>query len=164
MSSKTPWCMIMTDAPGTIIICPNCGAKNRVNERGGHLQAVCGKCRTPLPVSDASTASNRPIALTDSNYAAVLQQAGARPILVDAWAPWCGPCRMIAPTIDALAAESHGRYLVAKLNVDENPRIASQHNISSIPTLLIFKSGQLVDQLVGLHPRATIAAALSRHL
>lgn len=153
----------MAEALGIIVACPKCGAKNRVNNRGDQLQAVCGKCRTPLSVSTEPTAFNRPITLTDSNFIAELQRAGDRPVLVDAWAPWCGPCRMIAPTIDALASESAGRYVVGKLNIDENPRIASQHNISSIPTLLIFKSGRLVEQLVGLQPKHSIETALMKH-
>ena len=82
-------------------------------------------------------------------------------MLVDAWAPWCGPCRMIAPVIDQLAAESQGRYKISKLNVDENPLIASRYQIASIPTLLIFKEGQLVDRLIGLQSKPTIAERLN---
>jgi thioredoxin len=105
-----------------------------------------------------------PLELTDGNIAEVLRDAGTRPVLVDCWAPWCGPCRMIAPSIEALSAESTGRYVVGKLNVDHNPRTAGQHNISSIPTVLIFKSGALVDRIVGLQPKTAIAARLLSHL
>jgi len=83
---------------------------------------------------------------------------------VDAWAEWCGPCRTLAPILDQLAAESDGRYKIAKLNVDENPRTAAQFNIRSIPTLLIFKNGLLADQIIGVQPKQAIAARLQRHL
>ena len=84
-------------------------------------------------------------------------------MLVDAWAEWCGPCRMIAPVLDQLAGESAGRYKIAKLNIDENPRTAAQFNIRSIPTLLIFKNGSLVDQIIGVQPKQAIAARLATH-
>ena len=82
-------------------------------------------------------------------------------MLVDAWAPWCGPCRMIAPIIDQLAAESQGRYKISKLNVDENPVTASRYQIASIPTMLIFKDGQLIDRIIGLQSKPTIAERLN---
>ena len=107
---------------------------------------------------------NRPRVLTDASFAQVLAAAGDRPVLVDCWAAWCAPCRMIAPVLDQLAAESGGRYLIAKLDVDQNKRTAAQFAIQGIPTLLIFKQGQLVDRLVGAHPKQTIAATLAAHL
>jgi len=85
-------------------------------------------------------------------------------VLVDAWAPWCGPCRLIAPVLDQLASESGGRYKIVKLNVDENPRTSAQFQIRSIPTMLIFKNGQVVDQIVGAVPKQTIAARLTAQL
>jgi len=103
--------------------------------------------------------------VTDETFAQdVISASSSRPVLVDAWAEWCGPCRMIAPLLDQLAAESHGRYQITKLNVDENPRIAAQFNIRSIPTLLLFKNGQLVDQIIGVAPKQTIAARLAAQL
>jgi len=94
----------------------------------------------------------------------VVDASSSRPVLVDAWAEWCGPCRMIAPVLDQLAEESGGRYKIAKLNIDENPRTAGQFNIRSIPTLLIFKNGKLVDQIVGVQPKPAIAARLQSQL
>jgi len=139
-----------------IITCPECGAKNRVDEqRARGSQPVCAKCHAKLPTSHA------PIDVTDATFAEVVLNA-ASPVLVDCWAPWCGPCRMVAPTIDQLAAESGGRYVVAKLNTDDNQRIAGQFRIDAIPTLLIFHHGQLVDRLVGLQPKQAIAQRLDR--
>jgi thioredoxin len=85
-------------------------------------------------------------------------------VLVDFWAPWCGPCRAIAPVLEQIAAESGGRYVVGKLNVDENPRTSGQFHVDGIPTLLIFKAGKLVDRLVGAHPKQTIVQHLHAHV
>jgi thioredoxin 1 len=84
--------------------------------------------------------------------------------LVDFWAEWCGPCRMIAPTIDAIADEFAGKIKVFKMNVDENPNTPTQFQIRGIPTLLIFKNGQIVDQLVGNQPKEVITKTIQRHL
>jgi thioredoxin 2 len=84
------------------------------------------------------------------------------PVLVDAWATWCQPCRMIAPVIEELATEMAGRVRVAKLNVDENPATASRFELRSIPTLLIFKGGQEVDRIVGVQPKAEILRRLKQ--
>src|ERR1051326_4925846 len=134
--------------------CPNCGANNRVNEflAVAHLP-VCGKCGTPLNgANDAKDA--KPKGVSDASFASdVIEASAAKPVLVDAWAEWCGPCRMGAPILDQLAAESRGRYTIAKLNVDENPRTAAEFRIQSIPTMLIFKNGQLVDRIIGAEPK-----------
>ena len=87
------------------------------------------------------------------------------PVLVDFWAVWCGPCRAIAPAVDAVAEEFAGRAKVFKLNVDENPEIAGRYGVQSIPTLIVFKGGQKVNELVGgQNTRQTIGAALSEHI
>ena len=148
----------------SIAICPRCGAKNRVDEgKAVALQAVCGKCHAPLDSKASPFASDtgKPIEVTDATFP-TLVLGSSRPVLVDCWAPWCGPCRAIAPVMDQLAAESGGRYTIAKLNTDQNPRTASQYRIDAIPTMLLFKDGQLVDQLVGLQPKQAIAAKLAK--
>jgi thioredoxin len=143
--------------------CPNCGTKNRVNEilAAAH-KPICGNCGATL--NDIREGNSKPQIVTDTSFAAdVIEASSATPVLVDAWAEWCGPCRMLAPVLDQLAAEAHGRYKITKLNVDENPRTAAQFNIRSIPTLLIFKNGRLVDQLIGVQPKQAIAARLASH-
>jgi thioredoxin len=103
---------------------------------------------------------SKPVTITDQTFEREVVQARGRPVLVDCWAPWCGPCRMVAPVLDQLAAESAGRYRIAKLNVDDNPQTASRFNIASIPTMLIFKDGKLIDRLIGAQPKQAIAERL----
>lgn len=86
------------------------------------------------------------------------------PVLVDCWAPWCAPCRMVGPVVEKLGKEYAGKFKVAKLNVDENQQISATYQITSIPTLMIFKGGELVDGLVGAHPEANIKAKMEEWL
>lgn len=148
-----------------IATCTRCQAKNRIDERAASTQQpVCGRCGAPLEFALGGDAANggRPRIVTDTSFERDVLGAGPTPVLVDCWAPWCGPCRMIAPVLDELAAEANGRYLIAKLNVDENPKISEQFGIRSIPTMLIFKNGQLIDTLVGAQPKQAIASRLAR--
>jgi thioredoxin 1 len=86
------------------------------------------------------------------------------PVLVDFWAPWCGPCRMVAPVVEEIAQQYEGKVKVVKLNTDDNPQVASQYGIRSIPTLMIFKDGQRVDMVVGAIPKTTLANTLEKYL
>ena len=143
----------------TIIACPKCGAKNRVDPgAAASARPVCGKCRQPLP---EVTENAYPITVTDESFDELVLR-NPLPVLLDCWAPWCGPCRALAPTLEQLAAESAGRYVVAKLNTDENPQTARRFRIDSIPTLLLFKGGSLADVQIGLASKDELAAMLAR--
>ena len=104
-------------------------------------------------------ASANILQLNDSNFDTEIYK-GATPVLVDFWAPWCGPCRMIAPILDKIADATVGQAVVAKVNVDEAPGVASRFRVSSIPTLLFFKNGDVQGQLVGLTSEADLLARL----
>ena len=140
-----------------LIRCPACGANNRVQGEllNQKLAPVCGRCKAPL------VAGSQPIAVTDASFPEMVE-ASPLPVLVDFWAAWCGPCRLIAPVIDQLAAEFAGRARIVKLNIDENPRTATRFGVSSIPTLLIFKDGREVDRIVGAQPKQEIIRRLQR--
>ena len=99
----------------------------------------------------------------DASFEADVLQSDT-PVLVDFWAPWCGPCRQLAPTVDAISEEYDGKVKVGKVNTDENPQIATQHQINSIPTLMIFKGGEIVERLVGALPKEKITEKLDAHL
>lgn len=145
----------MAASASMVIACPNCGAKNRVDAKAAReRQPVCGRCGEALPSAPAG-----PITVTDANFA---QTVGASPlpVLLDLWAAWCGPCRMIAPVIEALAAELNGKVLVGKLDVDANQQSAARFGVQSIPTLLILKDGREVDRMVGLQTREAILRRL----
>ena len=128
-----------------IIQCTNCGTKNRVPESRINDRPVCGKCRTSLPEMKVFST---PVMVTDSTFKEeILSHPG--PLLLDCWAPWCGPCKMMGPILDQLARAYAGRVKITKINVDQNPMTSSRYNILSIPTLLFFKNGQLVNSVPG---------------
>lgn len=101
--------------------------------------------------------------ITDSSFQEVVLQSD-KPVLVDFWAPWCGPCRMLSPVIEQLHNEFEGKAVIGKVNVDDNQQIAVEYGIRSIPTLLFFKNGEVVDKLTGVFPKEVIAEKLSAHL
>ncbi|RMH36267.1 MAG: thioredoxin [Deltaproteobacteria bacterium] len=108
-------------------------------------------------------ASANTIEVTDDNFQSEILESDI-PALVDFWAVWCGPCRQIAPTVDALADEYKGRLKVGKMNVDDHQQVPQKYGIRSIPTLLLFKGGQVVDQIVGAVPRQKLEEAIQKHL
>jgi thioredoxin 1 len=105
----------------------------------------------------------KPVELTDSSFETEVLKSTI-PVLIDFWAIWCGPCRMVSPIVEELAGEYTGKLKVGKVDVDTNPSTAMQYGIRSIPTLLLFKDGQVVEQIVGAVPKRVIVDKLSRHL
>ena len=143
-----------------LIRCPSCGATNRVaaDRMSPGREPVCGRCKTPLSGSDSQ---HSPVSVTDATFAAEVERSPV-PVLLDLWAPWCGPCLSLAPAIEQLASELAGKVKVAKLNIDESPSTAARFGVRSIPTMLVFKDGREVDRLVGLQSKSAILARLRR--
>ena len=142
-----------------ILACSNCGAKNRVPLSRIDQAPRCGKCHSVLPVENL----NHPVTVTDATFDREVL-ASTLPVLVDCWAPWCGPCRAIAPVLNDLAVKYRGRLKIAKLNVDENSNIGSRYSISSIPTMLLVKNGRIIDTLIGALPREQLESQIARVL
>jgi thioredoxin 2 len=139
-------------SPGTIITCPNCGKKNRVRPTPSGVPR-CRVCRTRLPwIVDAAPDS------FDAELDASV------PVLVDFWAPWCGPCRMVSPLVERAGREHAGQLKVVKLNVDEAPDISDRYEVRGIPLLVLFRDRSEVDRLVGAVPEARLREWLEPHL
>jgi thioredoxin 2 len=137
---------------GTIVACPNCRTKNRVRATSSGVPR-CSVCQTLLPwIVEAGPDS------FDEEIAASV------PVLVDFWAPWCGPCRMVSPLVERLGAEHAGGLKVVKLNVDEAPAISARFGVQGIPLLVVIRDGSEVDRLVGAAPLARLHAWLDPHL
>lgn len=125
-------------------------------------QAKMQKMIKSAPPEKRGIAFNKPVEMTDATFKETIQNHSL--VVVDCWAPWCGPCRMIAPVIEELARDYAGKILFGKLNVDENREVSAQYDIMSIPTLLVFKKGKLVDTIIGAMPRQTLEQRITRHL
>jgi len=127
--------------------------------RARKMQELLRANPSPSP-AERSTADGKPIILTDATFDAEVRKPGT--ILVDFWAAWCGPCLRVSPTLEAIAKDNAGKMRLGKLNVDENPRTAQRFEVMSIPTMLVFKDGKLVDGIVGALPRAQIEGVLKK--
>ena len=142
--------MSTTNPPArhAIVPCGSCGKLNRVNMDRADAGAQCGSCTAPL-VIDA------PVVLTDANFDAVVGRSTI-PVMVDFYADWCGPCKMMAPVFADFARQQKGRVLVAKVNTDENPGVSQRFGIRSIPTLTLMAGGREVSRQVGAIPMAAL--------
>jgi thioredoxin len=141
-----------------IIQCPKCGAKNRVDsEKQTGREPVCERCKTVL------VEAAHPLIVTDRNFAEEVEKSPL-PVLLDFWAAWCGPCRMIAPVIEQLAKELSGKARVGKIDVDQNQTTAARFRVQSIPTLLVIKGGREVERIVGAQSKEAILRRLEPYL
>ena len=139
-------------AKPTIITCPNCGTKNRVRPSADGIPR-CSVCHTNLPW------------IVETDAAGFAEEIVASvPVLVDFWAPWCGPCRMVSPVVEQMGRELAGRLKVVKLNIDEAPGIAARYGVRGIPLLVVISDGAEVDRVVGAVPPAQLREVLERHV
>lgn len=137
-----------------IINCRNCGTKNRISLENKRTP-VCGKCKKPLSFPDT------PLTITDANFSESVEKSSL-PVLLDFWAVWCPPCKLIAPIIDTLAKELAGKIVVGKLDVDKNQLVAARFRVQSIPTLIIFQNGREAERLVGAQSKEAIVQRLNK--
>ena len=137
----------------TKVECANCGAKNRVPAAAEGLPR-CAKCGTPLPwVVDA----------TDEEFRAVVEESSL-PVLIDVWAPWCGPCRMVTPALEKLAGELAGKLKLVKVNADDNPEVSRRFEVQAIPTLVLLDHGEVIDKQIGALPEHQLRSWLESRL
>jgi thioredoxin 2 len=140
----------------SFLVCRDCGAKNRTARERLRQAPTCGRCHAAL-------LPRTPIAITDATWQ-VEVDSSPLPVLVDFWAPWCGPCRAMGPILDQLAAETTGRLKVAKLNVDENPEAAARFGVQAIPTLVLLDGGKAREELRGAMSKAALHSRLAPHI
>ena len=140
-----------------IITCNSCGTKNKIPADKQHLGPKCGNCKNAISLAGAAV----PVQLDDSSFQGLIRQA-SKPVMVDFFSPSCGPCRMLSPVIDAMARKFYGRVIIAKLDTSRYHMAASQYRIRGVPTLLLFKNGELVDQVTGALPEQDLTRLIEK--
>jgi thioredoxin 2 len=140
-----------------ILTCSECSTKNRIPVARINESPKCGKCGALLSTDIIS----QPVNVVDNTFDKEVLDS-TLPVLVDCWAPWCGPCRAVGPILDELAEKYKGRLKIAKVNVDENEGIGTRYSISSIPTMFLVKNGKIIDQLVGALPKEELEKQIAR--
>jgi thioredoxin 2 len=136
--------------------CAACGQKNRIPRRRLTEDPTCGRCK-------GKVFPRQPVAVTDERFRAEVEDCPL-PVLIDFWAPWCGPCKQVAPVLESVAQERAGRMKIVKINVDENPRAAARFGVKSIPTMVLLRGPIHLDQLAGALPKESLDAWLERYV
>jgi len=146
------------DTKGVVMPCPSCGQRNRLPYARLGAETRCGKCRTPLgtPAAPIETPGS-------AAFDATIAQSSL-PVVVDFWAPWCGPCRMVAPELEKVASRNSGRYLIVKVNTDALPDLGERFGIRSIPTMAVFVDGREAGRTAGARPAPDIEAFIQSTL
>jgi len=140
------------DAAGVVLACPSCGQKNRLSYARLDRRTRCGKCGTEF------AAPGEPFEVPSAAVFGALVAASRLPVIVDFWAPWCGPCRMVAPELTQVATQRRGQWLVVKVNTEALPELGERFGIRSIPTMAVFQAGAEVARTAGARPAADIDA------
>lgn len=138
--------------PVSTLVCTSCGKKNTIRPNASGTPH-CGNCGDPLPWL---------VNATDATFD--IEAKAAPAVVVDLWAPWCGPCRFVGPILEQMAAEHAGRLKVVKVNVDENPKLSRRFDARSIPTMVVLRDGKVVDRIVGAMPKPQLEGRLAPHL
>ncbi len=146
------------DDRGVIVACPSCGQKNRIPYEHLDSEVRCGKCGTGV------RAPAQAVAVPDVPTFDALVSRSSIPVVVDYWAEWCGPCRMVAPELAKIAQENAGRLLVVKVNTEELPELAARYRVQSIPMLGVFRNGEVAGETVGARPARDIQAFIDQAL